>query len=152
MKLKRNKTGFSLIETIVAMAIVFIVSFCVYTTIAFASASLIQNKIINFAFNDIKSLSNILDSSGGIGGFSLTDFNQGVDWFYNNEADYTNPDLNNYVYTVRKDSNNTIDNSSNFKFEFLIVTSTESVSLFAKVYKNSSVIYELKNPYIKVLS
>ena len=153
MVLKRiNKKGFSLVETLVAMVIVFIVSFCAYSTVVFANTTLAQNKIINFAINDIKNVTNILDASGDFNSFSLSDFNTNINWLYDNNVTYTNIDENNKEYVIKKDSNNNYDDDSIFSLHFNLQTSSNAVTLQAKVYKNDKIIYELKDDYVKVIS
>ncbi|MGN1227230.1 MAG: prepilin-type N-terminal cleavage/methylation domain-containing protein [Christensenellales bacterium] len=151
----KNKRGFTLVECVIAMAIIMIISLCFYSLIMFANVSLQKSVITNKGLSEIENVVTIINcsdfESGGGGVVSLGDFESNLLWRYDNKIDLNkvNDYLYNFSYCVDEKGN--FDAKGKGQYEFIIEIDENKVRLFANIYYKNQVVYNLSNPYVKVV-
>lgn len=151
LKFQKCKKGFTLVECVVSISLIVIVSICAYSTILFANTAMIKDKIINFAIGDIDNAMVVLDASSGITSFSLGEFNNNMNFAFDNNVVVENVSATAQNLTLTKDENNNYATDGNVKVVFNISIESDKVVLNANVLFNDKVVYSLSKPYTKVV-
>lgn len=151
----KKKKGYMLTETVVAIAIILLISFSFFSLSLFVNSNYQKSNAITFGVNQIENiLSTFLASSFAESEvFTTAVFENNLNFVYNsNEFNKQNITAEKVKYTIVFDSNFQIAPSGEMQIVFDITKSETQVSFFAKLFKNSKQIYEMPTAFYKAVA
>ena len=151
----KKKKGYMLTETVVAIAIILLISFSFFSLSLFVNSNYQKSNAITFGVNQIENiLSTFLASSFAESEvFTTAVFENNLNFVYNsNEFNKQNITAEKVKYTIVFDSNFQIAPSGEMQIVFDITKSETQVSFFAKLLKNSKQIYEMPTAFYKAVA
>ena len=135
------KKGFTLVETIIAMAVIGIIASSFFTLANFSNTTHLKSTLKTIGALQIESVQNVFlaSSLSENGQFSLTDFEKKLEPFYNVNITQEN---NYYFFGWSINQNWQQSESGDSLLEFQICHENKNATLSAKILLNQKTIYQ----------
>ncbi|MDD4815697.1 MAG: hypothetical protein PHQ62_00975 [Clostridia bacterium] len=150
-----HKKGYMLTETVIAIAIILVMSFSFFSLCLFVNSNYQKSTITTLAINQTNNILTTFMASSFIQNesFSTTMFEQNL--FFALEANSINPKPltpQTTEYTINFDNNLSPNSDGKIKIVFEIALTENQVSFWAKVLKAEKQIYQMDNPFFKAVA
>lgn len=135
------KKGFTLVETVVALAVILIVSFAFFSMATFASVNLEKSNIKNYGIMEITGITNVFDASDfeNAGQFSVQNFKENLVF-----CGYELLDENQkYAFSKQVDGEGQTNINGKGIYQFYTSFSNGFVSLWGQILYADKVLYEM---------
>ena len=135
------KKGFTLVETVVALAVIVVISFAFFSMATFASVNLEKSNIKNYGFIEIQGIIDVFSATNFeiAGQFSVAEFEENLE-FCGYELKEENQG-----FTFLKQINAEGEQSLNGKgvYQFWVSENSGFVTLSGKIFYEEKVLYEM---------
>lgn len=151
MKFKR---GFTLIETIVALAIIVIITFCFILMSTYVTSTIQKSKIKALGIIQIESCLDVFQTTNFVsdGNFTVENFDRNLNFNFDSAInDYKTIAENTYNYCIPTDENFTVNDDGNIKFNLNLEKSGTELTFLVELYFNDDKIYEMPRAFVRVV-
>lgn len=150
MKIQRkSKKGFTLVESVISMAIILLISICFYSLINYANISFQKNVAVNIAVKQINNALIVFESEDFVleNAFSLTDFEEKIGWAF--EHNVIVKDVGKYECSFNEQGQ--FKGNGKIKITFIVSQNNGAVSFTASAFSSNSKVYQMKDSVTKQL-
>ena len=148
-----QKKGFTLVETVVAIAIILIITTAFYSLASYVNLSTQRAQATINGINESKNVLTIFEQADFVEGgqFSLEDFETKLNWVYGGiNIDMLEEDEYTFQLTYNTEHQRADDGMC--KYNFYVSYNVNQVEFTAKIYFNEKLLYEMPEKFTKVVS
>jgi len=151
----KKEKGYMLTETIIAIAIILVISFSFFSLSLFVNSNYQKSTVIVLGLNQIENILTIFEESSFLESeeFTTTTFEENLNFaFDTNETNKQIISSERINYSINFNSQLNIESNGEIEIFFEIIKTNTQVSFSAKILKLSKQIYEMPNAFFKAVA
>ncbi|MBP3389609.1 MAG: prepilin-type N-terminal cleavage/methylation domain-containing protein [Clostridia bacterium] len=137
------KKGFTLVETVVALAVIVVISFAFFSMATFASVNLEKSNIKNYGIIEMQGVSDVFSGTNfaSAGQFSVAEFEESLA-FCGYELKAENEG---FTFSKKVDGQGQISIKGKGLYQFWVSENSGFVTLSGKIFYEEKVLYQMPN-------
>ena len=141
LKRKNMKKGFTLVETVVALAVILVISAAFFSMATFASVNLEKSNIKNYGIMEMDGITSVFEATSfeSAGQFSALEFQQNLA-FCGYELRQENQS---FTFSKQVDGQGQVNHEGKGKYQFFADFSENFITLSGQILYGDKVLYEM---------